>query len=117
MDGFFSLPGGHVEQDELPAAAVIRELSEEVGVMVTQAKPLAVLPYQSGRHLGYNFVFTATQWQGGVHIAEPESADLLCWVPASALPQPHPSWLDQVLQIARQTPQEQVNHWYQELRY
>lgn len=121
MDGYFSLPGGHAEQGELPLAAVARELHEEVGVSVSDPQPLVVLPYQSGRHVGYNFVFTTMHWQGSAHIAEPESADLLCWVPPSALPQPVVPWLAQVL--SRQALQTQVSPasiaqpWYQELKY
>lgn len=110
-DGYFSLPGGHVEQGELPVAAVIRELREEVGVTVSDPQPLVVLPYQSGRHVGYNFVFTASQWQGDVYVAEPGSADLVCWVPPATLPQPYVPWLDQVLRASA------GEHWYQELRY
>ncbi len=111
MDGYFSLPGGHAEPGELPIAAVTRELHEEIGVQVHDPQPLVVLPYQSGHHVGYNFVFTSSQWQGGAHLAEPESADLLCWVPASALPQPAVPWLAQVLQAAA------GQGWYQELKY
>jgi 8-oxo-dGTP diphosphatase len=113
MDGYFSLPGGHVEQNELPLAGVIRELQEEVGIAVSAAKPLAVLPYRSGRHLGYNFVFTATQWLGRAQIAEPQSADLLCWVPLTALPNPHAPWLAQVVELHA----EQNGPWYSELSY
>lgn len=113
MDGYFSLPGGHAEPGELPLAAVSRELHEEVGVTVENAQPLVVLPYQSGRHVGYNFVFTTTQWQGGAYIAEPESADLLCWVPPAALPQPVVPWLAQVLGVQAAAGQR----WYQELKY
>lgn len=97
MDGYFSLPGGHVEPGELPIEAVKREVLEEVGVMVQTAAPLLILPYRSGRHLGYNFVFTSECWQGQARIAEPQASDLLCWVPPTALPKPYPPWLNQVL--------------------
>ena len=45
---YWTLPGGGIEPAEDPAAAVRREVFEEVGLRVVSADEVAVVPYPSG---------------------------------------------------------------------
>ena len=57
------LPGGMVEADESPAAAVAREVPEELGIKITVQRLLAVehRSAQNGRPSSLQFVFAATE--------------------------------------------------------
>lgn len=87
-DGNYSLPAGHVEKDESVQAAMVRETNEEIGITV-KAKHLTlahVVHRQSDRS-SIDFFFWCKQWQGEVHIAEPDKCDHLLWSDVDDLPE------------------------------
>lgn len=69
--GFWELPGGKVEPDEKPAAALERELSEELGVIAEVGRRLHVLSYQYPQQrvilITYQTSFKEKTWQLSVH--------------------------------------------------
>ena len=83
LDGWFTLPGGHVEKDEPIVEAAIRECREETTLHVIEAEVGLVMPYQGG----VDFVVVASSWSGTPAIGEPDTCSRLEWFPRDDLPE------------------------------
>ena len=60
----WEFPGGKIESGESPQEAVIRELEEEVGIVVTSLQPFDKLEYQfPDRHITLWF-WLVDSWEG-----------------------------------------------------
>ncbi len=109
MDGYYVLPGGHVSHGESVTQGAYRECLEEAGVRA-ELQPRCVLPYISGRHQGFNFVFEALNFQGEPYVAEPELFDAGGWYPIDGLPGRCAPWIAEVVGLAQ-------DQWFRELRW
>lgn len=91
-DGMYQMPSGHVELDEYPSEAAIREAKEEVGVIID---PKDVEFVHSSFRINrddsagdyVDFFFRASAWKGEPFNAEPEKCDDVRWFPINGLPE------------------------------
>lgn len=91
-DGYYSLPAGHVEENETCLTSIIREAHEEVGIALKQKNlrfahvlyRMHGIPAPYGR---VDFFFTADKWGGEPQNMEPEKCDDVQWFPLDRLPE------------------------------
>ena len=79
LAGLWEFPGGKLEPDERPEAALIRELAEELGIAVEEAC-LAPLAFASHAYADFHLLmplYVCRRWQGFV---QPLEAQALKWV-------------------------------------
>lgn len=81
----WDLPGGHVNAAEPPAAALARELNEELGITIEppSTDPFAVLRPAEELEMS---VWVFTSWDGHVTNQAPEEHDMIEWFTRSDLP-------------------------------
>jgi 8-oxo-dGTP diphosphatase len=79
MAGLWEFPGGKVEAGERPEMSLIRELREELGIVVKE-ECLAPLTFASHLYSDFHLLmplYVCRRWQG---IVEPREAQKLKWV-------------------------------------
>ena len=79
MAGLWEFPGGKVESDERPEDSLIRELNEELGIVVREAC-LAPLTFASHAYPDFHLLmplYICRRWDG---IVQPREAQALKWV-------------------------------------
>jgi 8-oxo-dGTP diphosphatase len=84
MAGLWEFPGGKVNDDERPEDALIRELSEELGITVREAC-LAPLTFASHAYADFHLLmplYICRRWEGTVTAREHQA---LAWVRANKL--------------------------------
>lgn len=89
-DGWYGLSSGHVEKNELPVAAIIREAKEEIGITLLPEN-LSFIHLHYGVQKGWDdycyVFFKAEVWAGEVENVEPEKCEELLWVGLKEIPE------------------------------
>ncbi len=75
--GLWEFPGGKIKTNEEPIAALCRELREEIGIRITNARPLIKLQHEYPEYHVYLDVWLVNAWEGEAHSREGQR---VCWV-------------------------------------
>lgn len=84
MAGLWEFPGGKVENGEKPETSLIRELSEELGIVIKEAC-LAPLTFASHAYPDFHLLmplYVCRRWEGQV---TPTEGQQLAWVKPNRL--------------------------------
>ena len=87
-DGKLSVVAGHVDAGETVTQAVIREVGEEVGV-VLDPKGIQIVHVMNRKSEDerIDFFMAVRQWSGEIVNMEPNKCNELAWYPVTNLPQ------------------------------
>lgn len=72
-DGYYMLPGGHVDEGETIAQACVRELKEELGITVNPKDLIFRLVEPTKTHT--HFFFEVLHYEGNIKNNEPQKHD------------------------------------------
>lgn len=100
-DGSWTVPAGHVEKDEGPSAAAVRELMEEAGIAARVEEltdPLVYFYPEDARvNERVSIFFRYLDRTASAHNAEPAKADAADWFERDSLPADMPPLLRRAL--------------------
>ncbi len=87
MDGWYSLPAGHIEDGESLISGTCRELAEEIGVTINPADlRLSHVMHRKEQDIRMDFFFDVLNFAGEPANREPEKCSGIAWFPVNALP-------------------------------
>jgi 8-oxo-dGTP diphosphatase len=88
MDGYYSVPAGHLDGDETVRQAGVREAHEEIGVQIApQGMLFAGVFHRRSDDERVDFFMQVREWQGEPYNAEPGKCDALLWARLDDLPE------------------------------
>lgn len=87
-DGMYALPGGKIDAGESPPQAIVRELSEEIGIAssLENVELGTIFYFQGQTRECVAFVFKITDWKGEPYNKEPQKHNHCAWFSLSNLP-------------------------------
>jgi len=101
-DGQLGLPAGHVDLGETPIECAVREVAEEVGIILDPGRLRACgTMFRRSLEPRVDLFFTASEWDGEPRIREPHKCSELVWADPDALPDDALDFLAQAWADAR----------------
>jgi len=86
-DGNYSLPAGHLDDNESVTNALLREVKEEIDITLNPKHiKLVHIMHRKENDIRVDLFFTAKSYQGKITNTEPEKCDDLQWFPLNQLP-------------------------------
>ena len=86
-DGYFDLPGGHLEANEDIFDGMIREAKEEIGITITREDMEILHIYHRYKGGMLKFVFKADKYDGTPINNEPDKCEKIEWIEFENLPE------------------------------
>jgi mutator protein MutT len=86
-DGEYSVPAGHVDGGGTIAAAMMRELQEEIGIELSTTPTVSHVMHRMLEHEErIDYFFSITSWKGQPINREPEKCAEISWYEFDSLP-------------------------------
>lgn len=99
-DGKYSLPAGHLEENETAKEGALREAKEEIGVMIKSTNLMLVLTLHSYTNSArIALFFQALEWYGEPTNMEPEKCDFADWFPVNSPPENTVAYIREALSM------------------
>jgi len=87
MDGFYSLPAGHIDGGETIKTAMSRETLEETGLIIEEDNLEVVhVMHRLAEKEYIDFFLTTEKWEGTPTVKEPNKCSELKWFDINQLP-------------------------------
>lgn len=99
FDGSYSFPAGHLDGNETLKQGMIREVKEEINVILNPSdlELVHVMNRKMPNNERMDFFFTTKKWQGEPKIMEIDKCDDLSWFELNNLPQNIIPYIKQVI--------------------
>ncbi|MBV2190092.1 8-oxo-dGTP diphosphatase MutT [Providencia rettgeri] len=78
MAGFWEFPGGKLETNESPEAALVRELEEEVGIIVTKSELFHRVDHEFDDRFITLYFFIISSWENEPYGKEGQDSRWVC---------------------------------------
>lgn len=86
-DGYYDLPGGHLEANEDIFDGMIREAKEEIGISIKREDMEILHIYHKYKRGMLKFVFKACKYEGIPINNEPDKCEKIEWIEIDNLPE------------------------------
>ena len=86
-DGYYDLPGGHLEANEDIFDGMIREAKEEIGISIKREDMEILHIYHRYKRGMLKFVFKADKYEGTPINNEPDKCEKIEWIDFENLPE------------------------------
>jgi len=91
QDGNYQVPAGHVDAGELPSEALVREVTEEIGITINpddiKFVHTSFRPKTDSTGDRVDYFFEVDKWEGEVTNCEPDKCDDLLWATPLDMPE------------------------------